>query len=227
VGVTSSATHHAVAGPDLAAEVERLRTMLDKLPACLMRVGADGTVLAVSDAALTLIGARELGQVLDTNFTERLDAKTGATAWAEFVDRVSTGGSGSAECDMLDLAGVQRAVILLGVALPDHPDAHRSLLVTVRDISTSRRLEASLHEQEQLRRAVQEGLEYATASLQQLRTELQQAAAERNELRAAIEGEANQRQQIASAFEHLTRALAATVNAAAMVRQALEKGKPT
>lgn len=211
--MTSSATHHAVAGPDLVAEVERLRTMLDKLPACLMRVGADATVLAVSDAALTLIGARELGQVLDTNFTERLDAETAAGTWAEFVERVSAGGSGSAECDMIDLAGVSRAVIMLGVALPNHPDGRSSLLVTVRDISTARRLEASLHEQEQLRRAVQEGLDCATTELKQLRAQLQEGA--------------DQRQQVGVAFEQLTRALAAAINAAALARQALEKGKAT
>lgn len=214
-------------GADLAAEVERLGTVLEKIPACVMRVSTDGTLLAVNDAALSLLGARELAQVLDTNFAERLSGDAAATIWTEFVGRVLEGGSASAECDMIDLAGFERAVLVMGARLPDHPDDRQSLLVTVRDISTARRLEASLHEQEQLRRTVQEGLESATASLEHLGTELQETATERNQLRAVLDGEIVPRQQLAVALEQLTRALSVAVNAAALARQALEKGKPT
>lgn len=225
--VTSSASHYA-ASDDLPAEVERLRTALDKLPTCLMRVATDGTLLAVSDVALSLLGARELAEVLGTNFVARLSSgDAGATAWAEFVERVLQGGSGSAECDMIDLGGVQRAVVLLGVALPDHPDTGRSLLVTVRDVSTARRLEASLHEQEELRRTVQEGLESTTATVQQLRAELQEAADERHHLRAALDEEIIRRQQMASMLEQLTRALSVAVNTTTLAREALEKGTST
>jgi hypothetical protein len=225
--VTSSASHAVAAGVDLAAEVERLRIVLEKLPACVMRVGTDGTLLAVNEAALSLLAARELAQVLDTNFAERLAGDAAATFWMAFVSRVFDGGSASAECNMIDLAGAEREVLVVGVRLPDHPDQRRSLLVTVRDTSAARRLEASLQEQDQLRQAAQHGLEAATASLQQLSTELQETASECEQLRAVIDGEVGRRQQLSVTLEQLTRALSVAVNAAALARQSLEKGNST
>jgi PAS domain-containing protein len=140
-----------------AAEVQRLRAILERQPSCLLRVGIDGTLCAVSDAALGLLGARELSAVLNTNLRDRIvtDAEH---LWSEFVLRVSQSGSGSMECEMTDLAGASRSVIIHGVAAPSHPDNIKSLLLTVRDVSTRRQLEASLAEvtaeRESLRKAL-------------------------------------------------------------------------
>jgi hypothetical protein len=138
-----------------SAETAHLRWVIEKQPSCLMRVALDGTLLAVSDAALGLLGARELTQVLDTTLTERLPREA-AGLWAEFAARVSNSGSGSAECEMIDLSGVRRSVTMIGVALPNHPDGVNSLLITVRDVSTARRLEMSLQEQENLRQSIKQ-----------------------------------------------------------------------
>jgi len=152
------------AGVDLAAEVERLRAMLERQPSCLMRVGIGGTLLAVNEAALSLLGGRTLAEVLGTTLVERLDGDA-PTIWAEFVGRVSNAGGASVECEMRDPAGARRAVILQAVTLPVHPDGDDSLLITVRDVSTPRRLHASLQEQEDLRLQL-------TGALQQLKTAL-------------------------------------------------------
>ena len=158
-----------------AAEVERLRTLLERQPACLMRVGTDGTLHAVSDAALSLLGASNLAQVLGTSLIERItgDARR---VWSDFVLRVSQGGSASVECEMTDLAASRRSVIVQGVSAPPHPDGGESLLVTVRDVSTIRRLEESLHQQ---------GLQ-AQARLGEVTAERQQLAAALNELKDAL-----------------------------------------
>jgi hypothetical protein len=92
--------------------------------------------------------------------------------WAEFVDRVRQAGSASAECEMSDLAGVCRAVVLQGVLMPAHPDAAESLLLVARDVSTARRLEASLREQEELRRVAQEDLRAAVEQIAALEARL-------------------------------------------------------
>lgn len=252
-GTASGAGHRAAAGLDSAAEVERLRALIEKQPSCLMRVGTDGTLLAVSDAALGLLGASELAQVLNTSFVERLHGEVGSV-WADFADRVSHSGSASAECEMTDLSGARRAVILLGVGLPDHPDGRASVIVTVRDVSTARRLEVSLQEQEGLRRsieeertqlaaaladrqrleraaaadraAIQKALDDATANVQQLRARLEEAIADRRQLHASLDQAVAQRQQIAASVEQLTSALSAAVDAASLARQILWKQAP-
>jgi hypothetical protein len=224
-GIASKATQRAADGLDPAAEVERLRALLEKQPSCLLRVGTDGKLLAVSDVALRLLGANDLAQVLDTNFVERLQGD-GAGVWADFVHRVSHSGSGSAECEMTDLTGARRAVTLLGVALPNHPDGLGSMLIAVRDVSTARRLEASLQEQEGLRRSVQAALDEATADLQRLRAQLDEVTGERRQLHATLEAVDAQRKQIATWLEQLTKGLGVAMDAASRARHALEKPPP-
>ncbi len=205
---------------DPRVEADRLRTLLDKLPSCLMRVGVDGTLLAVSDTARDLLGARDLGAALGSNFIDRLRGDASAV-WGDFAQRVSHDGSGSAECEMEDLAGVRRVVVLQGVAVPHHPDTHASVLVAVRDISTARRLEASLHEQESARRSVQAALDAATASLEQLRGQLENVSAERRELRAALDGMVADQQRVGAAIDQLITALSVAMDAASSARQVL------
>jgi hypothetical protein len=222
-GAAKQASQPAV---DSAAEVVRLRMLLEQQPSCLMRVATDGTLLAVSDAAVTLLGAHDLAQLLDTSLIDRIRGASAAEAWADFTTRVFGSGSASAECDIDDVAGTRRSVLLLGVALPDHPDGLTSLLVTVRDVSTARGLEASLHEQEDLRRAVQVALAAATAQLEQFRPQLQQITTERQQLRAALDTILRQRQQIASSVEQLRTALTTAMDTAATAKQVLDKDLP-
>ena len=204
-------------------EVERLRAILEKQPSCLMRVAIDGRMLAISDHAMSLLGARELGQVLDTNFVERLRGDAVAETWSEFVARVTQSGSASAETELEEFSGNIRAVTMQGVALPDHPDGIESMLLTIRDISTARRLEASLEEEEGLRRSLQSALNDATATVETLRKNLVALAAERKELQAALDTVLLQRPQIAQSVEQLRGALVAIMEAAAVARQPKDK----
>lgn len=186
-----------------------------------MRVGLDGVLLAINDAALSLLGARELGQALRTNITERL-APGQDGWWHEFAGRVVGSGSASGECEMRDLSGAQRTVVMQGRALPDHPDGIQSLLVAVRDISAMRRLEASLqqHEAERAKLQQQRAEEHqlallvrerearhaeaakaeieraAAAQQEQLRTALEASEAEVRRLRTALDEAQGGRQQL-------------------------------
>lgn len=167
--MTSSGRAVATAPPgvDLTAEVERLRAMLERQPSCLMRIGIGGTLLAVNEAAISLLGGRAPGDLLGTTIVERI-AGDAPTIWAEFVGRVTNAGSASVECEFEDPGGTRRAVVLQAVTLPVHPDGDDSLLITVRDVSTPRRLQASLQEQEDLRLQL-------TSALEQLKTALNSA----------------------------------------------------
>jgi hypothetical protein len=179
-----------------------------------MRVATDGKLLAASDAAVSLMGATNLGEVLDSSLVDRLRGERIAELWSDFVTRVSEGGSASAETELEDLAGTKRAVILQGIGLPDHPDGIRSMLVTARDVSGARRLAASLEEEERLRLSLQASLTDATASVEQLRKNLVAIATERKDLQAALATVLLQRPNISQSVEQLRSALTAIMDAA-------------
>ena len=181
---------------DLAVEVERLRTLLERQPSCLMRVGIDGTMLAISDAAVSLLGAPALAAVLDSSLLDHVVGDA-SQMWADFVSRVCQSGSGSVECEMTDLAGGRRVVLLQGAAISDHPDGHDSILVTARDLTVAKRLEASL----------------------------QEVTADRQRLRAALDRVLVEREELAGALEQLKLALGTAIDSTLLAQQVVERGK--
>ena len=223
--VTSTRQTALAATMDLEAEVERLRSLLERQPSCLLRVGVAGTLLAVNETALRFLGARALAQVLGTSLVERIEGETGGAMWAEFATRVSGAGSGSLECEMTDLAGVRRFVIVQAATLPAHPDGEDSFLVTVRDVTTARRLQASLQEQDELRRSAQETLQEAGASIQELRARLAEVTAERDTLRATADALRGERQQLGAALTQLKRGLNTAIDATLLAQQIAGKGE--
>jgi PAS domain S-box-containing protein len=180
---------------DLLAEVERLRAMLERQPSCLMRIAIGGTLLAVNQAAQSLLGARNLTDVLGTSIVERIVGDEPARTWDDFAARVTQSGSGSLECELQDPGGTRRAVVVQAVTLPTHPDGDESMLVTVKDVSTARRLEASLEERDELQR-----------------------------LRAASDAVAQERQELAAALAQLKTALSTAAEATLLAQQVLHKG---
>ena len=133
--------------PSAPSETDHLRTLLEKQPSCLMRVGVDGVMLAVNDAALGLLDAPDLASLLGRPIAERISPEHVAQ-WPEFAARVWANGAGSFECSLIDRAGVERATLMQAVALRDHHDGIDSLLVSARDVSAPRELERTLHESE-------------------------------------------------------------------------------
>lgn len=177
-------------------EAAHLRQLLDRQPACLIRVAADASLLAVNDAALHLLGAEELKRVLGTKLTDGI-APEHHEAWNDFAVRVWQEQSGSIECDMIDRAGTRRTVQFKAVALTDHPDGLQSLLVSVRDTSVTQRLAQALEEHEAMRRVV-DALDTKLTQARTLRERLQAEIAQRDaahqqalneQLRARLEAE--------------------------------------
>jgi hypothetical protein len=90
---TSSGT---AAQPQPAAETLHLRRFIEKQPACILRVGLDATLMAVNEAALGLVGAEQLAQVLGTKLTRFITPRQ-QDEWEEFASRVKDGASASIE----------------------------------------------------------------------------------------------------------------------------------
>jgi PAS domain-containing protein len=124
-----------------------LRRLLERQPACLIRVRLDGVLLACNDAALSLFGVGARRAVLNTNLTDRI-VPAQRTKWQEFTTRCWANGAASLECHLVIPDDNARPVLVQGVALKDHPDGVESLLLHLRDQSQTHRLEHSIQSAE-------------------------------------------------------------------------------
>ena len=136
---------------DPSAEVVHLRRLLDVQPSCLMRLGADGVVLAANDAALMLLGIVSHAHALGKDFATWIPIDQ-RDRWKAFTFRVLQGSPASIECDITAPSGDRQATLFHGVPLTGHPDGLASIAVTARAVSGQRQLEATVVEREELLR---------------------------------------------------------------------------
>jgi len=123
----------------------RLRSLFEKLPACIVRLSADGVVLATNDRAVTLLGANSATQLLKKQFDPLVSAE-GRDAWADFVVRVCAGETRSTEVAITTLDGIDRVVEAAAVPSPAEFGRSPSLLMVLRDVTDRRRLEAAVEQ---------------------------------------------------------------------------------
>ena len=119
----------------------RLRSLVEKLPACIVRLSADGVVLATNDRAVTLLGASSANQLLKKAF-DVLVHPDGREAWTDFVVRVCAGETRSTEVAITSLDGIERTVEAAAVPSPTEFGRSPSLLMVLRDVTDRKRLEA-------------------------------------------------------------------------------------
>src|SRR5262245_55609637 len=82
---------------ETATEAQHLRRVLDTQPACLMRAGIDGCLLAANDAALALLGVTDRSAALGATLMTWV-APEHHDRWRHFADRVVAGTRASLEC---------------------------------------------------------------------------------------------------------------------------------
>lgn len=129
----------------LRVKESRLRALVDKLPACVVRLSPDGLVLATNSVALSMLGATQPNQLL----RKPLDTLIGAehhSSWKEFVARVCAGEQRSCEVPMTALDGVSRVLEAVGAPSPAEAGTSASALMVLRDVSDRKRLEISLED---------------------------------------------------------------------------------
>jgi PAS domain S-box-containing protein len=136
--------------PSTDADVESpreayLRRVIERQPACLTRIASDGTFLAVNDAALSMLGAAELGAVLETSVLA-LVAPEHKDQCREFLARIIAGDRGSTEVDLTGLGGLRYTLQIHAVSLRSVDDSLASALCTFWDVTQHRRLERALTE---------------------------------------------------------------------------------
>jgi len=138
-------TSAAVSGVDETPVEAHLRRVLDTQPVPLSRVSVDGIFLAVNDAALSMLGAERLEQVLDTSLLDMV-APVSREACRVFLSRVAAGDRGSTEVEFTGLGGLAHTLQLHATTHPVSPDDTSSVLVTLRDVTEYRRLEHAVVE---------------------------------------------------------------------------------
>jgi len=134
-----------VNNPDVepSVEVAHLRRLLEIQPGCLLRLRADGTILAASDAALRLVGAASGAEVLGRDSAAFISPSMRGS-WRTFLAAVAGGGPASMECEILAPSGARHTALFHGVPIPDHPDGVPSVAVAARAVSAQRHLETAL-----------------------------------------------------------------------------------
>ena len=122
-----------------------LRRVIERQPVCLTRIARDGTFLAVNDAALSMLGAAELEDVLDTSVLA-LVAPEHRDQCRAFLARIIAGDRGSTEVDLTGLGGLRYTLQIHAVSLRSVTDSLASALCTFWDVTQHRRLERALTE---------------------------------------------------------------------------------
>jgi PAS domain S-box-containing protein len=127
----------------LRARESRLRTLVDRLPACVVRVSPDGAILAMNAVALDLVGAVEPRQVLRKAF-QALVGPDDIESCTDFIRRVADGDKRSIELPLTTLTGIGRTVEATAVPMPPEDGRPGSVLMVLRDVTERARLEHML-----------------------------------------------------------------------------------
>ena len=127
----------------LRTRENRLRTLVDRLPACIVRVSPDGAILAMNAVALDLVGAVEPRQVLRKAF-QALVAPDDIERCTEFIRRVAEGDQRSLQVSLTTLTGTGRLVDATAVSMPPEEGRAGSVLMVLRDVTERARLESTL-----------------------------------------------------------------------------------
>jgi len=129
----------------LRVKESRLRALVDKLPACVVRLSPEGLVLATNGVALSMFGAAQPNQLLRKPL-DTLVAEEHRSSWKEFVARVCVGEQRSCEVSITALDGVRRVLEAVAVPSPAETGANASALMVLRDVSDRKRLESALED---------------------------------------------------------------------------------
>jgi len=134
------ATATAPMAPPPAEDATRLRRIIDGAPVSLARVAADGSTLALNEAAVALVGIDRASEALAQPFA-RFVARQDQQEWTAFLARVCAGEAGTVELAGRAASGAERLLELSGAPLAVDDHGRPSALLVLRDVGARRALE--------------------------------------------------------------------------------------
>ena len=153
-GVVDGILVHAVEVTDkVAARVaiqqseERFRAIVDTTPECVKVVAADGTLLHMNSAGLSMIGSNSAEAAIGKNIYEVI-APEDRERFRELNERVCRGERSSLEFDIIGLQGVRRHMETHAAPLREPSGAVVQLAVT-RDVTERKRAEEQQRRREE------------------------------------------------------------------------------
>lgn len=146
----------------LARSENRLRTIIETEPECVKVLGADGVLLEMNPAGLSIIEADSLEQVRGKSVYDYI-APEHRTGFVALTEKVLRGGSGTLEFELVGLKGRRRWLETHAVPLHDATNGETfGLLAVTRDVTQRKRSEEALRQSEWLYRTV---IEQATENI--------------------------------------------------------------
>jgi PAS domain S-box-containing protein len=134
---------------DLARSESKLRTLIDAEQDCVMLLAADGTLLEMNPAGLSMIDAESLEQVAGKSIYPLVLPEYAASMQA-LTDTIFHGGSGNLEFELIGLKGTHRWVETRAVPLKSTGGEVMALLGVTRDITEHKKLEEQLRHAQKL-----------------------------------------------------------------------------
>ena len=125
------------------AREARLRATIDGLPAAIVRLSPEGTIMAANAVALSLLGASEPRQLLRKQFHSLVTPPNRAMCM-ESLAQVCSGESRTIDVWAMTLTGESRALQINAVYVTPEENSPPAVLTVMRDVTKTKRLEASL-----------------------------------------------------------------------------------
>ncbi len=145
----------------LARSESRLRQIIETEPECVKVLGANGSLLEMNPAGLSMIEADSLDQVRGKSVYDYI-APGHRGAFVALTEEVLRGGSGTLEFELVGLKGTHRWLETHAVPLRDAGGGTSGKLAITRDITERKHTEQALKQSERLYRAV---IEQATENI--------------------------------------------------------------
>lgn len=162
IGIGQNITHRKQAEEALAANERRLRTIIEAEPECVKILDADGTILEMNPAGLTMLQADHPDQVIGQNVFSCILPEY-HQALSAMGNSVFQGESGQLEFAILGRKGTQRWVDSHMVPLRNEHNEIISILAITRDITDRKAAEMAL---QRLNDELELRIEQRTAALQ-------------------------------------------------------------
>ncbi len=124
----------------------RLRSMVDDLPACIVRVSPEGTIVAVNTGGLSVLGATESRQLVRKQFLSLVNP-IDRESCTDFIRRVCSGETRSIDISITTLSNERRVLEVRAIPVSAEAGGGAALALTVlRDVADRKRLEVAMEQ---------------------------------------------------------------------------------
>ena len=147
IATTSDITATRLISQQLEAQRNKLQTIIESVPECVKLQDADGVIMEMNPAGLSLLNAREHDDVIGKTIYDFIMPEY-TEEYKILTAEVFNGGRGSMEFEVVSLKGRRRWLETHAAPLFDNTGKVSALLAITRDIDGRKKNEARLYQQQ-------------------------------------------------------------------------------